>query len=89
MRAAVVASLGLAASLVMKINMEVLMSASIAMTAHVGIVAVCLVVGTWLLGSAVESLNEESTDRRDHPILTKSSQREVRFLPSPPFSVIQ
>ena len=52
--AAVVSSFGLAASLMIQFNMEVIMSASIAMTAQTSITALCLVAGVGLLGSQAE-----------------------------------
>lgn len=51
---AVVASFELAASLMMTINMEVIVSADIAATAHLSITALCLVAGIGFLGSQGE-----------------------------------
>jgi hypothetical protein len=60
MRGAVAASLGLTASLAININMEVIMSASIALTGHMYIMALCLVAGIGLLGRPVSSQDEGS-----------------------------
>jgi len=57
---AVAASLGLTASLLIYLNMEVIMFVSIAMTAKFSIMAICLVTGVGLLGSLVISQSEES-----------------------------
>ena len=58
MGGAVAASLGLTAFMLMNINTEVIMSASIALTGHLYITAVCLVAGIGLLGRPVSSQDE-------------------------------
>ena len=62
--AAVVASLGLAASLAIQINTEVIMRTSIAMTAHTSITVLCLVAGAGLLGSQASIPKRGETDCR-------------------------
>ena len=57
---AVASSLGLVILLLMNINMEVIMSMSIDVTAQMSIMPICLAMGTGFLGMSGEPPSEES-----------------------------
>ena len=62
--AAIVTSLGLAASLSVQFNMEVFMRANMAMMVHLSVTAICLVAGAGFLGSLASIPKRGEIDSR-------------------------
>ena len=77
------ASLGLAASFAININMEVIMSASIALTVHMNILALCLVAGIGLLGRPVSPKTRGAELIHRFCSDQECSKGEVQLLPLP------
>lgn len=77
----IAASLGLATSLMMKVNLEVIMNTNIA----VNIAVISLVAGTGFLGSLASVFpgEERANFQSFYSLSSKRSPQEVRFLLSP------